>query len=79
MLPVFIEAAKDRLEFIKNAKDKIMNYLNLTMFLGFKWKDKNNYKQSHWYQFQKAVKELQEEAETILERNTFSKMELEKL
>ena len=49
------------------------------MFLGFRWKNKNNYQQSHWYQFQKAVKELQKDAKIILEKNTFSKMELEKL
>ncbi|MFW5889747.1 MAG: DUF6765 family protein, partial [Bacillota bacterium] len=38
LLPVFIEAAKDRLEFIKNLKDKIMRKLNLSRFLGFRWK-----------------------------------------
>ena len=64
-IPVFIEAVKD--------------FLGIEFSFKYSWKDKNKYKNSHWYRFQKAVKELQEEAETILENNTLSKMELEEL
>ena len=64
-IPVIIEAVKD--------------FLGIEFSFKYSWKDKNDYKNSHWYRFQKAVKELQEEAETILENNTFSKMELEEL
>jgi len=64
-IPVIIEAVKD--------------FFGVEFSFKYSWKDKNDYKNSHWYRFQKAVKELQEEAETILENNTLSKMELEKL
>ncbi|SDC65525.1 DUF6765 family protein [Halanaerobium congolense] len=64
-IPVIIEAVKD--------------FLGIEFSFKYSWKDKNDYKNSHWYRFQKAVKELQEEAETILENNTLSKMELEEL
>ena len=64
---------------IEVIKDKIKDFFGVEFSFKYSWKDKNNYKNSHWYRFQKAVKELQEEAETILENNTLSKMELEEL
>ena len=40
------------------------------------WK-KKDYKNSHWYQFQEAVKEMQAEIINQLEPKIFSKLELE--
>jgi hypothetical protein len=59
--------------------EAVKDFLGIEFSFKYSWKDKNDYKNSHWYRFQKAVKELQEEAETILENNTLSKMELEEL
>jgi len=44
----------------------------------YKWKDIDNYKNTHWYKFQEAVKTYQNQVQDILFDTTFSKMELEK-
>ena len=43
------------------------------------WKDKDHYKETHWYNFQEAVKAHQNNAWEILDKSVFSELELEKL
>ncbi len=43
----------------------------------YTWKDPANYRQTHWYRFQEAVKAQQEESEEILYETTFWKVELD--
>ena len=69
LIPVFIEAAKD----------KFKDIFGFDLSFRYVWKDESIYKNTNWFNFQKAVKELQEKGEDILKSNTFSKMELEKL
>jgi hypothetical protein len=64
------------LEFLAEKFDKITG-LHLTY--RYHWQDSSFYKKSHWYQFQEAVKELQDTAEAIIGESVFSKMELEEL
>ncbi len=45
----------------------------------YTWKDSENYEETHWHKFQKAVKNHQNTAWDILETSTFNKMELEAL
>ena len=42
----------------------------------YHWKDQHNYKATHWYTFQEAVKEHQAEAQIVLQP-IFSQMGLE--
>lgn len=43
----------------------------------YTWKDPANYRQTHWYRFQEAVKAQQRETTKILNETTFWKLELD--
>ncbi|MFH1081128.1 MAG: DUF6765 family protein [Pseudomonadota bacterium] len=45
----------------------------------YTWKDRNNYKQTHWHRFQEAVKAHQNETWQILENRSFQGLELQNL
>lgn len=45
----------------------------------FNWKDKLNYKETDWYQFQEAVKAHQNETWEILKNRNFANVQLEKI
>jgi hypothetical protein len=45
----------------------------------YRWKDRKNYKQTHWYRFQEAVKQHQNETWQILADRNFQGLELPEL
>ena len=45
----------------------------------YRWKDRENYKHTHWYCFQEAVKQYQNETWQILANRNFQGLELPEL
>ncbi len=68
-------------ENVKGLRDRDeSNHFGLKVFADeYTWKERATYRDSHWYRFQLAVRQHQQEAMELLDEKVFALMELESL
>jgi hypothetical protein len=72
------EAVDEAVRALRDRSDTLLARMDPFPDL-YRWKDRKNYKQTHWYRFQEAVKEHQNETWQILADRNFQGLELSEL
>lgn len=72
------EAVNEKVRGLRDKSDSMLTRWDPLTDV-YNWKDRSNYENTHWYRFQEAVKAHQEETWDILNKTTFSTLELAEL
>jgi hypothetical protein len=72
------DAVDEAVRALRDRSDTLLSRLDPFADL-YRWKDRKNYKQTHWYRFQEAVKAHQNETWQILADRNFQGLELPEL